>query len=85
MRRGETGELVIGGAGLARYLDAAKDAEKYASVPALGWTRAYYSGDLVRSDDRGLLFVGRADDQVKLGGRRIELGEIDAALLGLPG
>jgi non-ribosomal peptide synthetase-like protein len=84
VRRGETGELVIGGAGLGRYLDAAKDAEKYRSVPALGWTRAYYSGDLVSSDDRGLLFVGRADDQVKLGGRRIELGEIDAALLALP-
>ncbi|MBL8924854.1 MAG: amino acid adenylation domain-containing protein, partial [Pseudonocardia sp.] len=84
VRRGETGELVIGGAGLGRYLDRAKDAEKYRPVPALGWTRAYYSGDLVSSDEHGLLFVGRADDQVKLGGRRIELGEIDAALLALP-
>jgi hypothetical protein len=34
---GETGELVIGGVGLARYLDPAKDAEKYAPLPALGW------------------------------------------------
>ncbi|MGW7367904.1 Pls/PosA family non-ribosomal peptide synthetase, partial [Streptomyces sp. NPDC054841] len=82
---GETGELVIGGVGLARYLDAAKDAEKYAPLPALGWDRAYRSGDLVRAEAEGLLFVGRADEQIKLGGRRIELGEIDAALQALPG
>jgi non-ribosomal peptide synthetase-like protein len=82
---GETGELIIGGVGLARYLDPAKDAEKYAPMPELGWERAYRSGDLVVFDSEGLLFGGRADDQVKLGGRRIELGEIDSALLGLPG
>lgn len=82
---GGTGELVIGGVGLARYLDPAKDAEKYAPLPALGWDRAYRSGDLVTHDPAGLLFVGRADDQVKLGGRRIELGEVDAALQALPG
>jgi non-ribosomal peptide synthetase-like protein len=82
---GETGELIIGGVGLARYLDPVKDAEKFASMPSLGWTRAYRSGDLVTYDPEGLLFGGRADDQVKLGGRRIELGEIDSALLALPG
>jgi non-ribosomal peptide synthetase-like protein len=84
VRCGETGELVIAGAGLGRYLDPAKDAEKYRPVPALGWARAYHTGDLVSSDGAGLLFVGRADDQVKLGGRRIELGEVDNALLALP-
>ncbi|GGJ87030.1 amino acid adenylation protein [Pilimelia anulata] len=83
--RGEQGELVIGGVGLARYLDAAKDAEKYAPLPALGWDRAYRSGDLVRADAAGLVFLGRIDEQVKLGGRRIELGEVDAALQALPG
>nr|WP_278189594.1 Pls/PosA family non-ribosomal peptide synthetase [Brevibacterium sp. ZH18] len=82
---GETGELIIGGIGLARYLDPAKDAEKYAPMPTLGWDRAYRSGDLVISDPAGLIFVGRADEQIKLGGRRIELGEIDAALQALPG
>ncbi|MBB5749282.1 Pls/PosA family non-ribosomal peptide synthetase [Micrococcus sp. TA1] len=82
---GQTGELIIGGVGLARYLDPAKDAEKYAPMPTLGWDRAYRSGDLVVWDPEGLLFAGRADEQVKLGGRRIELGEIDAALQSLPG
>ena len=82
---GEIGELIIGGVGLARYLDPVKDAEKYAPMITLGWPRAYRSGDLVRSDPAGLRFVGRADDQVKVGGRRIELGEVDSALLALPG
>ncbi|MBT2232476.1 amino acid adenylation domain-containing protein [Nonomuraea sp. NEAU-A123] len=82
---GETGELIIGGVGLARYLDPGKDAEKYPRLPSLGWERAYRSGDLVRAEPEGLYFIGRADDQVKLGGRRIELGEVDAALQALPG
>lgn len=82
---GEVGELVIGGVGLARYLDPDKDAEKYAPMPTLGWARAYRSGDLVRLEEDGLYFCGRADDQVKVGGRRIELGEVDAALVNLPG
>ncbi|RZS38909.1 non-ribosomal peptide synthetase-like protein [Herbihabitans rhizosphaerae] len=81
---GETGELVIGGVGLARYLDPVKDAEKFAPLPSTGWARAYRSGDLVRADAEGLVFLGRLDEQVKLGGRRIELGEVDAALQALP-
>jgi len=82
---GHDGELIIGGVGLARYLDPGKDAEKFAAMPTLGWERAYRSGDIVRNDADGLVFLGRADDQIKLGGRRIELGEIDSALLALPG
>src|SRR5690606_5636292 len=57
---GEVGELIIGGVGLARYLDPVKDAEKYAPMPSLGWERAYRSGDLVRLEDAGLVFQGRA-------------------------
>ncbi|MFF1299767.1 MULTISPECIES: Pls/PosA family non-ribosomal peptide synthetase [unclassified Streptomyces] len=82
---GATGQLVIGGVGLARYLDAEKDAEKYAPLESLGWERAYRSGDLVKAEPEGLVFLGRADEQIKLGGRRIELGEVDAALQALPG
>jgi acetyltransferase-like isoleucine patch superfamily enzyme len=82
---GDVGELVIGGVGLARYLDRDKDAEKYATMPALGWERAYRTGDLVRLERDGLYFCGRSDDQVKVGGRRIELGEVDSALVHLPG
>jgi non-ribosomal peptide synthetase-like protein len=82
---GDIGELVIGGVGLARYLDPALHEQRFAPMPTLGWARAYRSGDLVREEPDGLVFVGRADDQVKVGGRRIELGEVDAAMLGLDG
>ncbi len=81
---GAVGELVIGGVGVARYLDPAKDAQAYARQAALGGERAYRSGDLVVNDPAGLVFVGRADEQVKIGGRRVELGELDAVLSALP-
>ncbi len=48
---GDVGELVIGGVGLAQILDEAKDVEKYAPMPTLGWRRAYRSGDLVRLEE----------------------------------
>jgi non-ribosomal peptide synthetase-like protein len=82
---GESGQLVIGGVGLARYLDPEKDAATYAPLESTGWERAYRSGDLVLAQPEGLVFLGRADEQIKLGGRRIELGEVDAVLQALPG
>jgi len=82
---GQSGELVVAGVGLGRYLDPAKDAEKYAPIPALGWDRAYRTGDLVVAERDGLIFAGRTDDQIKFGGRRMELGEIDRALASTPG
>ena len=82
---GEAGELVISGVGLGSYLDPVLDAERFAPVPSLGWERAYRSGDVVRETIDGLRFVGRRDDQVKLGGRRLELAEIDAQLNAVSG
>ncbi|WP_329142652.1 amino acid adenylation domain-containing protein [Streptomyces sp. NBC_01456] len=82
---GDEGELLICGVGTARYLDPVKDSGCFRPSAVLQTARAYRTGDLVRADPEGLVFVGRADDQVKLGGRRVELGEIDAALAALPG
>ncbi len=82
---GESGELVVGGVGLARYLDPDLDASRFAGLPGLGWTRGYRTGDVVRLAAGGLEYLGRTDDQVKIGGRRIELGEVDAALRSLSG
>ena len=85
VRWGETGELIVTGVGLGSYLDPSKDAVAYAPLESLGWERAYRTGDLVVADREGLIFAGRADDQIKFGGRRMELGELDRALLSVPG
>ncbi|MFB7780988.1 amino acid adenylation domain-containing protein [Streptomyces bauhiniae] len=84
VRWGEVGELVIGGVGLGRYLDAEMDAERFAPLPELGWTRAYRTGDSVRAERAGLVFLGRADEQVKIRGHRIEPAEISSLLAAHP-
>lgn len=77
-----TGELYIGGRGLARgyWGDAAKTQEKFIIHPSTG-ERLYRTGDLGRMlPDGNIEFQGRADFQVKIHGYRIELGEIESAL-----
>jgi amino acid adenylation domain-containing protein len=89
-RRGELappgvpGELVLGGAGLARgYLGRGDlTAERFVPAP---WgrpgSRLYRTGDLVRQrPDGGLVYLGRIDHQAKVRGFRVELGEVEAAL-----
>jgi amino acid adenylation domain-containing protein len=82
---GEPGELVIGGVGLGRYLDADLDGECFGPLESSGWERAYRTGDIVRELIDGYEFLGRRDDQVKVAGRRVELGEIEAQLRSAPG
>ncbi|MFB6824053.1 amino acid adenylation domain-containing protein [Streptomyces virginiae] len=86
--RGAIGELFIAGRGVARgYLgDPARTAEAYPPDPyGPPGARMYRTGDLARLRADGVLeFHGRRDNQVKVRGHRIELGEVEAALLRHP-
>jgi amino acid adenylation domain-containing protein len=87
---GFTGELYIGGPGVARgYLNKPElTRERFLADPFSGRSgfRLYKTGDLVRYRKDGMLeFLGRTDEQVKIRGFRIELGEIETTLAGHPG
>jgi pyochelin synthetase len=79
---GVTGEIHIGGAGVADgYLgDPVRTAERFVGHPRTG-ERLYRTGDLGRYlPDGNIEFLGREDNQVKIRGHRIELAEVEAAL-----
>ncbi|MEM8664323.1 MAG: amino acid adenylation domain-containing protein, partial [Pseudomonadota bacterium] len=81
-----TGELFIGGTGLARgyWRDEDKTAASFVTNPHTG-ERLYRTGDFGRPlPDGSIEFLGRRDAQVKVNGYRIELGEIEAALAAHP-
>jgi amino acid adenylation domain-containing protein len=78
---GTTGELYLSGTCIANgYATGSPDTKRTFTRLADG-TPAVRTGDMVRADGDGVLhFVGRQDNQVKVAGVRIELGEVDAAL-----
>ena len=89
MGAGETGELFIGGPGLARGYVGAPDLTASRFIPhpfsRTGGERLYRTGDLGRALPEGSLeFLGRIDSQVKVRGIRIEPAELTAALLTHP-
>ncbi|MBP3793959.1 MAG: amino acid adenylation domain-containing protein [Ruminococcus sp.] len=82
---GAVGELYVGGAGVAKgYLNAPELTAK--SFAEFGGERIYKTGDRARWTDGGdIVILGRNDDQVKLRGLRIELGEVEKSILSLEG
>jgi amino acid adenylation domain-containing protein len=85
---GVTGEIYLGGASLARgYLNRPDlTDELFVPDPFVPGERVYRTGDLARwLPDGNAEYVGRRDDQLKLRGFRVEPGEVEAALLAVPG
>ncbi|MFD7507645.1 amino acid adenylation domain-containing protein, partial [Streptomyces sp. NPDC059850] len=86
---GAIGEVWIAGWGLARgyHRAPARTAERFTANPfGPPGSRMYRTGDLARHRmDGAVQFVGRRDGQVKFGGFRVELGEVEAAILRFPG
>jgi amino acid adenylation domain-containing protein len=90
VRPGDAGELFLGGIGVADgYIDLAEEtAIRFSAFPREGWRAdwIYRTGDLVKLELGGeLSFLGRADNQIKLRGNRIELEEIESTIRRISG
>jgi amino acid adenylation domain-containing protein len=84
---GFVGEMLIGGRGLASgyYNDPKLTSERFIDHPHCDGAKLYCTGDLVRETTSGFKFVSRTDDQIKIRGHRVEIGEVESRLRNVSG
>lgn len=88
VKAGDVGELFVSGANLAMGYVNKRDPEKFIENPLAidpAFSKLYRTGDYARLEKGIIVYEGRTDSQVKVRGHRVDLSEIEKALLSLDG
>lgn len=86
VKAGDVGELFVSGANLAMAYVNRRDPEKFVENPLAidpAFSKLYRTGDFAKLEKGVIVYEGRTDSQIKIRGHRVDLSEIEKALLGL--
>lgn len=82
VKSGEIGELFVSGLNLAVGYVNQRDPDKFLQNPLAPSSKLYRTGDYARLDKGIIVYEGRTDSQIKIRGHRVDLSEVEKALMG---